>query len=454
MADDKAERKVIPAPFARRQPVSDGKDAPGGANARAEDDARAAGGKVARRKEGRAVARRATPPARGDAGAVAEPLATRAAAPATPRRRKRGWLVSLLLVVLLPTLLTGLYYFFYAKDQYMVETRFAVRSANPAAGSTVLASLGLGMGDTSTDTYIIMEYIHSREILSRIDRKLDLRARYRKAGNDPLARLAEDASFEDFLDYWRWMVQVHLDRISHIITVNVFAFTPQDARDIAQAILTESERMVNELSVRAREDAVAYAAREVAKAEERLRQVRQKFLQFRNQNRQIDPARHAQVQVALIGKLEEQLSQLRAKLAEARSYLRENAPTVVFLRNRIRALEKQIQEERDKLGSDSTLGGIVPNSDSSLSQVLSEYEALLVEREFAEKFYLSALSSLEQARVMASRQQRYLATFVLPYLPEEAEYPRELRNTFFVFVSLLLLWALGLLMAQSIRDRM
>src|SRR5689334_24397098 len=38
------------------------------------------------------------------------------------------------------------------------------------------------------------------------------------------------------------------------VTVNVRAFTPEDALSLAQAILSSSERLVNELSERARRD--------------------------------------------------------------------------------------------------------------------------------------------------------------------------------------------------------
>lgn len=85
---------------------------------------------------------------------------------------------------------------------------------------------------------------------------------------------------------------------------------------------------------------------------------------------------------------------------------------------------------------------------------MSEYEKLLIEREFAEKFYLSALRGLEEARLLANRQQRYLATFESPYVPDEALYPKRIRNTIFVFLALSLFWGLAVLMAQSIRDRL
>ena len=372
---------------------------------------------------------------------------------------------SYLLFVVLPTLVVALYYLLVAADQYMVETRFAVRSTAPTAGSGILESLGIGIsGASASDTYIVREYIHSREILRRIDREIGLRPRYMKPRLDIYAALWPNSSFEDFLEYWRSMVTVDLDRTSHILTIRTFAFTPEDARDIAAAILKESERMINDLSERARQDAVAYAENEVRKAEERLRRIRQKLLQFRSSTQQIDPARQAQVQLALIGKLEEQLAQMRARLSEAKSYLSNNAPTIIFLKNRIKALERQIADEKRKLGNkaatergsatSSQSRPAKPSNGETLSITLSEYEALLVEKEFAEKLYLSTLSGLEQARLLANRQQRYLATFVRPYLPDEALYPKAARNTVFIFLSLTLIWALALLMIQSVRDRM
>ncbi|HHN72797.1 MAG TPA: hypothetical protein ENK13_01780, partial [Thermopetrobacter sp.] len=304
------------------------------------------------------------------------------AAGAARRQRRRKWAnrLSYLLFVVIPTVVVGLYYAFVAADQYKVETRFAVRSTTPGFSDNLLSSLGLGVsGTSSSDAYIVLEYIKSREILQRIDKRLDLRERYRRASDDLWAALPAGATFEDFVDYWRWMVQVELDRTSYILTIETFAFTAEDARDIARAILDESERMINEINERARIDAVAYAENEVRKAEARLREVRRKMLAFRSTTQQIDPAKQAQVQVALIGKLEEQLAQERAKLVEARSYMNERAPTIIYLKNRIRALEKQIAEEKLKLGNrpqkrNGGPRGSTAGSDATLSTTLSEYE--------------------------------------------------------------------------------
>ena len=416
MMSQKQENKVVPAPFAKR-------GAPGKA---------AGAGKVK----------------------IPRPKKPRK----TKKRKKTPGIISFFLLVALPTVLAGLYYAFIAADQYMVETRFAVRTATTGSSSSLLSTLGLGLGGVSAgDTYMVLEYVQSREILKNINGKLDLKKRFTRPRWDYYAALPKDATFEDFVKYWRSMVEVALDHTSQILSIRVFAFTPEDARDISAAILKESEHMINELSARAREDAVAYAEDEVRKAEERLRAIRARFRKFRSDTQQIDPAKQAQVQVAIIGKLQEQLSHLRAKLGEARSYLSENAPTIVYLKNRIKALAQQVSVEKQKLGN--ARPPALPRdgarkNEESLSATLSEYEALVVEREFAEKFYLSTLNGLEAARLLANRQQRYLATFVRPYLPDEALYPKRIRNVIFIFLSLTLVWGLGMLMVQSVRDRL
>src|SRR5262245_6048680 len=83
-----------------------------------------------------------------------------------------------------------------------------------------------------------------------------------------------------------------------------------------------------------------------------------------------------------------------------------------------------------------TLGGLVAN-----------YK-LVVDREFAEKAYVLALSSLERAR-----QQCYVTAFLRPTLPEEALfYPRRIVPSITVYAIALVPWALGALIVYAIRD--
>ncbi len=100
-------------------------------------------------------------------------------------------------------------------------------------------------------------------------------------------------------------------------------------------------------------------------------------------------------------------------------------PQVLSLRLRIAALEDQITKERLHLAG----------SDSSMAPRIAEYEKLILQREFAERTFVSALNSLETARVDAQRQRVYLERISSPAMPDYAAYPY--RLTFIVATFLL-----------------
>jgi capsular polysaccharide transport system permease protein len=65
---------------------------------------------------------------------------------------------------------------------------------------------------------------------------------------------------------------------------------------------------------------------------------------------------------------------------------------------------------------------------------------------------MSALASLESARLEAIRKNLYLETFVRPQLPQIPQYPRAILNVLLVFVVSLLVWAIGGLMVSAARE--
>ncbi|MCE6966917.1 sugar transporter, partial [Cereibacter sphaeroides] len=91
-----------------------------------------------------------------------------------------------------------------------------------------------------------------------------------------------DDEIEDLVDYWKRMVRISYDSTTGLIELRVHAFAPKDAQIIAQMILDESTRMINELSAIARADATRYAREELDKAVERLREQRVAVTEFRS----------------------------------------------------------------------------------------------------------------------------------------------------------------------------
>lgn len=362
--------------------------------------------------------------------------------------------LSFVACVLLPTLFGAVYFGLIASDRYAAGAGFSVRSMDSSTmGSDFLGALtGLSsVGTTTTDSYILLEYLKSRELLEELRKDFDFQQAYGSAEIDFLYRLDTEAPIEEVVEYWDWMISTSYDNTSSILNFEVQAFSAQDAQRVADLIVGYSQRLINRLSEEARKDAVEFAKKEVASAELRLKILRQEMQEFRKTSNAIDPTASAAAQVELVAGIEKELIELRSRLGSMTTTLDQDAPSVRQLRRQIAALEAELWQKQSEVGPSGQEQGTVG---SNLSSLLADYERLTVEQEFAQKAYAVALSSLERARVEADRQQRFLAVFRTPSTPEEAIYPKRLLNTFLVFVVALIVWGLGLLIAYSVRDHM
>lgn len=368
------------------------------------------------------------------------------------KRRPSRLLVSFLMCVVLPLLVAMIYHAAFATDRYAARAGFSIRGIGTNAGIDGIGALtGLAStGSTTSDSYIVLSYLGSRELLEAVDLELDLRGVYSSGDVDPLSRLDADATVEDFLQYWNRRIHTQFDPTSGIIEFEVQSFSPEHAQEIAAAVLRLTQTLVNELSANARGDALRFAREEVALQEARLRQALSKIRDFRTSEQSVDPSASAALEIELIASLEARLIDVNARIAALRQTLYENAPSLTALRRNAEALAAQIVERREAIGSE-VLG---ESGVSAVSQQLALYEELEVERSLAQQAYASALASLEQARRDADRQQRYLAIHLRPQAPESAQYPRSIRNLLILGFALVAAWGIGALMTYSVRDHL
>jgi capsular polysaccharide transport system permease protein len=380
--------------------------------------------------------------------------------PPDPRRRRwtaqqwrRFWVYATFLpCVLLPMILAIVYYNSYAADRYAVEMKFAVKS--PISGGTG-DFLGLMTGvnsssSTVTDSYIVVDFIESQDLVQMLEDRIDLRAIYARPADDILMRFDPTLPNEDFTDYLARMITVYFDISSQIITVEVQAFTPEDARAVAELVLKLCGDLVNDISERARLDTVRIAEEAVERAENNLREQRRKLAAFREQEQDIDPGRSVEAQNVLLGRVQGELTDAETRMATLREFLSEDAPSVRYLQSQIDSLRRQLAEQKGKLGVGTEDGML--NTGETLTARVGAYEELSVDLEFLQNAYVSSLASLETARLEADRQQRYLAAFVLPKLPQKAIYPNRELNVFVVFIFALMVWGLTVLLIYMIRE--
>ncbi len=356
------------------------------------------------------------------------------------------------LFVLLPTILAGLFYAFVASDQFATSSSFAVRgNSSSSAGMDLGGLFSMGMGSVdpeSSDSYILQEFVQSREMVEALIAEANFLEIYSRPAADAYYRLDPNMSIEDIVEYWQMMSAVDFDIDTGIISLTVRAFRPSDAETITAKVIEKAEILVNDLSQRARTDSVKTAEREVRIAESRYSEARKSVAAYRGEEQEIDPTATATARQTVVSTLEGEVAQREMELGALLTTMSENAPRVVYVRNQLEALRRQIIAERERVAIADAAA-----EQPALTERLSRYEELLAEREFAEKAYISTLATLEAARVEALKQQRYLAVFVRGTAPESSQFPEGIRWTLILFGSLLMIWGLIALISAAVRDR-
>lgn len=366
--------------------------------------------------------------------------------------RRRHWMVvgSFVVMVLLPCLVVGWYLWARASDQYASYLGFSVRTEKVGSAIELLGGITEFSGSSSSDTDILYRFLTGQDLVAKVDAALDLRAIWSKGDPDvdPIFAYHAPGTLEDLTDYWQRMVKVSYDSGSKLIDLRVLAFTPEDAKAIAEEILRENSDMINTLSTIAREDALGYAREELATALERLKTSRRAMTQFRVENRIIDPDANIQGQVSLINTLQTQLATALIELDLLGGTGQPGDPRLAQARRKIEVIQTRIEGERRKLGSEGRA-----DAGGAYAELVGQYEGLAVDRDFAEESYRAALAAYESAQAEARRQSRYLAAHVNPTLAQKSEYPTRFLLLGFVAMFLFLAWAISVLVAYSLKDR-
>lgn len=354
-----------------------------------------------------------------------------------------NWL--LFFTVLLPLAAAMTYFGLIASDVYISESRYVLRSPQRQAPVGLSAILqGAGFARAQDDTYTVHEYILSRDALRVLDQALGLKEHFSDPSIDLLHRFSAldgDHSFEALHRYYLRRVELTPDTLSAITTLEVRAFSPELAQAINERLLLASEALVNKLNERGRQDLIRFAEREVAGAEERAKQAMLALSEFRSRRSVFDPAKQSAIQLQLISKLQDELIVTQTQLAQVRA-LSAQSPQLPALELRLRTLRAAIDVENRKV-----VGG-----ELSLSDTSSEYERLMLEREFADRQLGAAMASLEQARNDAMRKQLYLERVAQPSLADKAMEPRRLRGVFSVLVLGLVAWGVLSMLLAGVRE--
>ncbi|WP_049836250.1 hypothetical protein [Octadecabacter temperatus] len=338
----------------------------------------------------------------------------------------------------------------YAADQYASKLAFSVRSEEQSSAIELLGGITELSGSSSTDTDVLYAFLNSQELVSRVNERVDLESIWSRVSieQDPLYAYDPGGTIEDLVNHWSRKVSVIYDSGTSLIEIRVLAFDPHEAQRIANAVLAECTVMINNLSTIAREDAIRYSRDDLEIASARLREARQSLTLFRNRTQIVDPSIDTQNQMGLLVTLQQQLADAMIEGDLLRDTTSTSDPRLEQADRRVEVINQRIEEERQKLGLGGGAEGAVVFAD-----LVGEYEGLIVDREFAEVAYTTALAGFNGAQAEARRQSRYLAAHIQPSLAQKAEHPERIKLILFVALFSFLSWCVLALVYYSLRDR-
>lgn len=341
---------------------------------------------------------------------------------------------SFLFLFILPSLAGAVYFLLLASNQFRVEAHFAVRTGEPTPTDAIGSATGMPLARIAQDTMLITDFIHSREIVDILNRDVGLKRHFSDPSIDFIERLDPDAPIETVVRYWQWKVSTWVNPNTGIVTLKVLAFSPQAALSLGQAIISQSEKLVNDINERIREGAISSAARTLEQASDRLRAARSELETARNQQRVLDAASQGRIINELIRTTMAERLRLQQDFATQRQAVSAEAPQMRSLRARIDAMSQQIEQLQASLTSSDS-------GERTVSQMMTAFAERQLAQSIAERQYASAAIGLEAARISAERKQIYLTTFIQPSLPQDSTHPQRWIATLLTVLGAFLVWS-------------
>lgn len=365
--------------------------------------------------------------------------------------------------VVLPAVLAGAYAAFVASPVYVSEARVAIREslsrgapadlgdAGPGsrAGPDILRGLsgliGAPAGGTQAQApFILANYVMSRSYVAHLDEDGWLRRHFTGRGIDPLSALASGATLEELWRYWNRHVTAAVDRRSEIVLLRVRAFSAADAKALAERILSDGERLLNDIASRARADAVGRARELLDRAQARYAEALVQQQTWRDRQRTVDPAQAAEALATSLLRLEQERISAGREMRALERLSAPDGPAPGVLRDRVRAIDTEIAAFKARLNE--------PGVQNSASAALASYEEAELEVRFAETMQSVAVAGLQEAERSARTQSAFVNVFVPPDLPTTPAEPKWWRTGLFVFAMAGIFWLNAMVLFAVIRD--
>ncbi|MDS9468274.1 capsule biosynthesis protein [Paracoccus sp. MBLB3053] len=363
------------------------------------------------------------------------------------RRRKLAMLFARLVAFVgIPTIIAGYYYFTVATPLYATESQFQIQQADKTASGGLSGLFSGTQLATNTDSVSVQSYLTSRDAMLRLDRELGFKTAFQSEQIDPILRLAPDATNEQAYKLYRDSVRIGYDPTEGVINMEVIAPNPELSQDFSVALIKYAEGQVDQMTSRLREDQMRGSVESYEDAEKKVQDAQRRVQELQERLGVLDPVAEGSVIMGHIAELERQLASKKLELGQLESNRNPNQSRVQGVQGDISRLEEMLAETRSQL----TEGTAARNSLATISGEIRIAESDLLTRQ---ELLAAAAAQMENARIEANKQVRYLSLSVAPVPPDEATYPKAFQNTIVAFLIFSGIYLMLSLTASILREQ-
>ena len=363
------------------------------------------------------------------------------------RRKKTGiLLVRLAFFVMLPTFLAGYYFYAIATPMYATKSEFLIIQNEGSGGAGPLGGLLPTQFATNSDAIAVQGFLQSKDAMLRLDQDVGFKSHFTQEWIDPIQRLSADPTNEEAYKTYKKNIKIGYDPTEGMIRMEVAAADPQVSADFARQLINYAEERVNNLSQQKRGDQMLDARAGFDRAEADRREAQEALVRLQIEGSILDPQSVITSIRGQINNLETQIIEKEIELASLLNNDRPNQSRVDGARGTLDILNIQLGLLNDKMTD-------VSKGENSLAELAARLQIAQADLAARDMMMQSALQQMEQARVEASRQVRYLTVAVDPIASEEPSYPRAFENTILAFLVFAGIYLMISLTASILREQ-
>ncbi|POT56330.1 Vi polysaccharide ABC transporter inner membrane protein VexD [Citrobacter amalonaticus] len=294
---------------------------------------------------------------------------------------------------------------------YSADATFIVQSE--ASQDNFSGAAFFGSGNEMSEGFQVREFILSKEMMDRMEKELGFLTYFSQRDIALFSRYNAPLGINsDPYRYYLSKVSVSADIQQGMLRLNVMALDAQKAEFFAQRILEFAEQHVNTVSARMQQERILWLENDVKTAQENLSAVRLDLLKIQHIQKDIEPQETVTAIYQLIAGFETQRAEAKAEYDQLMANGLDQNPQIPRLVARMTVLKKLISEQRNRLSN--KLGS------QGSSESLSLFEDLRLQGEIAKTRWESALQTLQQGKLQALRERRYLLVISQPMVVSDS----------------------------------